>query len=97
MPGLDDFLSFFFGEDTGVCTFKTGLSMTGLLCTGRGGMLWFSAGRGEGGSSCWLAGLRSREDEGLRHFGEGGEARELSGVSSGERVGSSGAGMSTLW
>ena len=95
MLGVDDFLSFFFGEDTGVCTFNTGLSMTGLPCTGRGGIL-FSVGRGEGGSSSWLAGLWSREDEGLRHFGEGGEARELSGVSSGERVGSSGAAVSTL-
>ena len=75
--------------------------MIGLPCTGRGGiweeLLWFSVGRGEGGSSCWLAGSRSRGDGGLRHLGEGGEARELSGVSSGERIGSSGVAVPTLW
>jgi len=71
--------------------------VTGLLCTGREELLWFNVGRGEGGSSCWLAGSRSRGDGGLRHLGEAGEAMELSGVRSGGRVGSSGVTESTLW
>lgn len=72
--------------------------MTGLLSTGRETeLLWFNVGRGEGGSSCWLAGSRSRGDGGLRDLGEVGEATELSGVSSGGRVGGSGVTESTLW